>query len=227
MGVGGHQACRGKRPVNQKEKRKKKKSSQYLYSSPKSVLPAGSRQWWQRQTRCLSHCCRGSGPGQGRENGCWGEEAPGLVASCPLSAAWPGLGKNGAGSPSSSRQEQQWQRMGHNAARHEFPHASQWDIAWLGLSRFQEQHPAPCGDWQIKGVVLPRHGRFNGCRGGFYLWSRTQRQERWLGARNGCPLHHLPSVRGGSGLPQGCEELGRTGTFSKCGQREPGFPTNW
>lgn len=27
-------------------------------------------------------------------------------------------------------------------------------------------------------------------------------------------------------LPQGWEELGRTGTFSKCSQREPGLPTN-
>lgn len=53
-----------------------------------------------------------------------------------------------------------------------------------------------------------------------------QRRECWLGAQKGCPLHHLLSVRGGSGLLQGCEELGRTGTFSKCSQREPGFPTN-
>lgn len=31
---------------------------------------------------------------------------------------------------------------------------------------------------------------------------------------------------GGSDLPQGWEELGRTGTFSTCSQREPGLPTN-
>lgn len=43
---------------------------------------------------------------------------------------------------------------------------------------------------------------------------------------SGLPLHHWLAVRGGSDLLQGCEELGRTGTFSKCSQREPGFPTN-
>lgn len=67
--------------------------------------------------------------------------------------------------------------------------------------------------------MLPRHGGVNGCRRGFYLRSGTQRRER------GCPLHRLP-VRAGAALPQGCQELGRTGTFSKCSQREPGFPIN-
>lgn len=70
--------------------KKKETSSQYLYSSPNSVLPAQSRWWWQRQTCCWSHCCLGSGPGQGewllgskrRLHG-----VPGLVASCPHSAA--------------------------------------------------------------------------------------------------------------------------------------------
>lgn len=51
------------------------------------------------------------------------------------------------------------------------------------------------------------------------------------GGGAGSGQERLPSAlaaacRGGSGLPQGCEELGRTGTFPKCSQREPGFPTN-
>lgn len=124
----------------------------------------------------------------------------GLVASCPLSAAWPSPGENGASIPSSSRREQQWQCVGCNAARHKFPHALQRDVVWLGLSCFQKQHPAPCWDWQMKGVVLPWHGRFNICRRVFYLWSRMQRRECWLGARQGDCAPHLPSVRR-SGLP--------------------------
>lgn len=49
-----------------------------------------------------------------------------------------------------------------------------------GLSCFQKQHPTPCWDGRMKRVVLPLHGGFNSCRRGFYLWGRTQRQERWL-----------------------------------------------
>lgn len=46
------------------------------------------------------------------------------MASCPaLGAACPSSGENRASSPSASRQEQRWQRMGHNAAGHEC-HAS-------------------------------------------------------------------------------------------------------
>lgn len=78
-----------------------------------------------------------------------------------------------------------------------------------------------------RGCAPPsQHLWFNGCRRGFYLRRRTQRQERWLGARNSCPLPPPAVCRGGSGLPQGCEELGRTGTFSMRSQREQGFPTN-
>lgn len=76
-----------------------------------------------------------------------------------------------------------------------------------------------------KGGRAAQHGQFDGCRRGFYLWSRTRRQECWLGAGRAARCTTC-LCRGGSDLPQGCEELGRTGTFSKCSQREPGFPTN-
>lgn len=91
------------------------------------------------------------------------------------------------------------------------------------LSCFQKQHPSPCWDGQIKGVVLPLHGGFNGCRRGFYLWNRTQRQKCWL---QWLPSAPLAGCQGGSDLPWGCEELGRTGTFSKRSQRELGFHNN-
>lgn len=63
----------------------------------------------------------------------------------------------------------------------------------LGLSRCQKQHPTLYWDWQIKGVVLPRHGGFNGWQRGFYLRSRTQRHGCWLGAGRAalCPSCHL------------------------------------
>lgn len=51
-----------------------------------------------------------------------------------------------------------------------------------------------------------------------------RRRECWLGAQQGCCVPHLPSV--GRVWSAGAEELGRTGTFSKCSQREPGLPTN-
>lgn len=51
------------------------------------------------------------------------------------------------------------------------------------------------------------------------------------GRRAAWGLEQLPSAapaicQGRSGLLQGWEELGRTGTLSKCSQREPGLPTN-
>lgn len=91
------------------------------------------------------------------------------------------------------------------------------------LSCFQKQAPLTLLDGQIKGVVLPLHGGFNSCRRGFYLWNRTQRQECWL---QWLPSAPLAGCQGGSDLPRGCEELGRTGTFSKCSQGESGFHNN-
>lgn len=70
--------------------------------------------------------------------------------------------------------------------------------------------------------MLPR---LTACGRGFYL-RRDTKAGGLPGAQSSCPLHHLPSVGGGSDLPQGWEELGRTGTFSECSQREPGLPAN-
>lgn len=72
--------------------------------------------------------------GQARENGSWGEGrghrisgAGGLLPpQCSLTQL---RCENGAGSVSSSQQEPRWQRMGHGAAGHAFPHAWQQEIA--------------------------------------------------------------------------------------------------
>lgn len=66
----------------------------------------------------------------------------------------------------------------------------------------------------------------NSCGKRFYLWRQDTKAGGLSGAQSSCPLHHLPSVRGGSDLLQGRGELGRAGTFSECSQREPGLPTN-
>lgn len=52
-----------------------------------------------------------------------------------------------------------------------------------------------------------------------------QRRECWLGAQQGCCVPPLPSV-GRVWSAGAVRSWGRTGTFSKCSQREPGFPTN-
>jgi len=94
--------------------------------------------------------------------------------------------------------------------------------AWVrtGPQPFQGQHPAPCRDRQVTGVALPGTVSLTVAEGGSASGAGHK------GGSAGCPLPHQPSVRAGSGLLGGWEELCRTRTFSKCSQREPGFPTN-
>lgn len=125
--MGGHRHAGGKRPINQKKRNELLVFVLLPQQCPSCTKPVVVA----KADVLLESLLPGQRARPGRMAAGEQEEAArsaGAGGLLPPQCSLASLGENGASSPSSSRQEQQWQRVGCDAARHDFPHALQQDV---------------------------------------------------------------------------------------------------